>query len=157
MWKKRRELVSPVANRPFIVDGNAIPMTACFSVAASSGRSSLIVLRESERALSLAAAEGHGTNSVCIVGEITVHQTSSVAIVSAPQHRCHGVKRTRQSLSHRSGTLLPLPKADNSVMREGRASVLDIREFPGMPGTATRLPGTSENSSASVAQRLTLQ
>lgn len=58
-----------VANRPFIVDGNAIPMTACFSVAASSGRSPLIVLRESERALSLAKRQG--PNSVCIVGEIT--------------------------------------------------------------------------------------
>ncbi len=58
-----------VANRPFIVDGDAISMTACLSFAVSSGRSPLIVLREAERALSLAKRQG--PNSVRIAGEIT--------------------------------------------------------------------------------------
>ncbi|MGC1870518.1 MAG: diguanylate cyclase [Acidobacteriaceae bacterium] len=57
-----------VANRPFIVDGNAISMTVCLSVAVSSGRSPLIVLREAERGLS--HAKQQGPNSVRIAGEI---------------------------------------------------------------------------------------
>lgn len=48
-----------VANRPFMVEGNEISMTACLSVAVSLGRSPLIVLREAERALSLAKQQGH--------------------------------------------------------------------------------------------------
>jgi two-component system cell cycle response regulator len=58
-----------VANRPFIVNGNAISMTTCLSVAVSSGRSPLIVLREAERALSLAKQQG--PNSVRIAAEIS--------------------------------------------------------------------------------------
>lgn len=58
-----------VANRPFMVDGNEISMTACLSVAASSGRSPLIVLREAERALSLAKQQG--PNSIGVAGEST--------------------------------------------------------------------------------------
>lgn len=57
-----------IANRPFMVEGNEISMTACLSVAVSLGRSPLIVLREAERALSLAKQQGH--NSVRIAGEI---------------------------------------------------------------------------------------
>lgn len=58
-----------VANRPFIVHGNEIPITACLSVAASSGRSPLIVLREAERALTLAKQQG--PNSIHVAGEVT--------------------------------------------------------------------------------------
>jgi diguanylate cyclase (GGDEF)-like protein len=67
-----------IANRPFVVDGNAIPMTACFSVAVSSGRSPLIVLREAERALSLAKQQG--PNSVRIAGENTSTETVSPSL-----------------------------------------------------------------------------
>jgi diguanylate cyclase (GGDEF)-like protein len=58
-----------IANRPFVVEGNEISLTACLSVAVSSGRSPLIVLREAERALSLARQQG--PNSVRIAGEST--------------------------------------------------------------------------------------
>jgi len=58
-----------IANRPFVVDGNEISMTACLSIAASSGRSPLIVLREAERALSLAKQQG--PNSIRVAGEST--------------------------------------------------------------------------------------
>jgi two-component system, cell cycle response regulator len=56
-----------VANRPFMVEGNEISMTACLSVTVSLGRSPLIVLREAERALSLAKQQGH--NSIYVAGE----------------------------------------------------------------------------------------
>jgi two-component system, cell cycle response regulator len=65
-----------VANRPFIVNGNAISMTTCLSVAGSSGRSPLIVLREAEKALALAKQQG--PNSVRFAGAI-----SSIEPVSA--------------------------------------------------------------------------
>ena len=42
-------------------------MTACLSVAVSSGRSPLIVLREAERALSMAKQQG--PNSVHVAGD----------------------------------------------------------------------------------------
>jgi GGDEF domain-containing protein len=58
-----------IANRPFMVEGNEISLTACISVVASSGRSPLIVLREAERALSLAKQQG--PNCVRIAGETT--------------------------------------------------------------------------------------
>ncbi|HTU49734.1 MAG TPA: diguanylate cyclase [Acidobacteriaceae bacterium] len=66
---KAEKIRLAVENRPFVIDGNAIPITACLSVAVSSGRSPLIVLREAERALS--QAKQQGPNSVRIVGEIT--------------------------------------------------------------------------------------
>ncbi len=50
-----------VAKRPFTVNGNEIFLTACFGVAESLGRSPLIVLREAERALSLAKQAGRNT------------------------------------------------------------------------------------------------
>ncbi len=62
-----------IANRPFMVEGIEISMTACLSVAVSLGRSPLIVLREAERALSLAKQQGH--NSVQIAGEIKSTET----------------------------------------------------------------------------------
>lgn len=58
-----------IANRPFMVEGNHISLTACLSVAVSSGRSPLIVLREAERALSLARQQG--PNCVRLAGEST--------------------------------------------------------------------------------------
>jgi hypothetical protein len=57
------------------VSGNEISMTACLSVAVSSGRSPLIILREAERSLSLAKQHGH--NSVRVAGEITPTVTAS--------------------------------------------------------------------------------
>jgi two-component system, cell cycle response regulator len=66
---KAEKIRLAIANRPFIVDGNSIPMTACLSVAVSSGRSPLIVLGEAERALSLAKQQG--PNSVRIAREST--------------------------------------------------------------------------------------
>lgn len=58
-----------IANRPFIVQGNEISLTVCISVAVSSGRSPLVVLREAERALSLAKQQS--PNCVRVAGEIT--------------------------------------------------------------------------------------
>ncbi len=55
---KAEKIRLAVANRPFTVDGNEISMTACLSVAVSSGRSPLIILREAERALTLAKQQG---------------------------------------------------------------------------------------------------
>ncbi len=47
-----------IAKRPFIVEGNELFVTACIGVAASLGRSPLLVLREAERALTLAKQQG---------------------------------------------------------------------------------------------------
>jgi two-component system, cell cycle response regulator len=58
-----------IANRPFMVEGNEISLTVCTGVAVSSGRSPLIVLREAERALSLAKQQS--PNCVRVAGEIT--------------------------------------------------------------------------------------
>ena len=66
---KAEKIRLAVANRPFMVDGNEISITVCLSVAVSSGRSPLIVLREAERALSLAKQQGR--NSVRVAGEIS--------------------------------------------------------------------------------------
>lgn len=60
-----------IANRPFLVDGNEIPMTACLSVAASLGRSPLIVLREAERALSQAKQRSRNSVGVAAVANST--------------------------------------------------------------------------------------
>lgn len=51
---KAERIRRAVANRPFMVDGNEISMTASLSVAVSAGRSPLIILREAERTLLLA-------------------------------------------------------------------------------------------------------
>jgi diguanylate cyclase (GGDEF)-like protein len=56
-----------VAKRPFAVEGDEIFLTACLSVAVSSGRSPLIVMREAERALSLAKQQGN--NTIRVAGE----------------------------------------------------------------------------------------
>ena len=64
-----------IANRPFAVDGDEISVTACLSVAASLGRSPLIVLREAERALSL--AKKRGKNSVGIADQIEMTESVS--------------------------------------------------------------------------------
>jgi len=58
-----------IANRPFMVEGNEISLTVCTGVAVSSGRSPLIVLREAERALSLAKQQS--PNCVRVAGEMT--------------------------------------------------------------------------------------
>jgi diguanylate cyclase (GGDEF)-like protein len=50
-----------IARRPFTVNGDEISLTACFGVAESMGRSPLIVLRDAERALTLAKQAGPNT------------------------------------------------------------------------------------------------
>ena len=47
-----------VFSAPFHVEGHAVRLSACFGVAASAGRSPVIVLREGEEALRLAKEEG---------------------------------------------------------------------------------------------------
>jgi two-component system cell cycle response regulator len=56
-----------IAKRPFAVEGDEIFLTACLSVAVSSGRSPLIVMREAERALSMAKQQGK--NTIRVAGE----------------------------------------------------------------------------------------
>lgn len=67
-----------ISIRPFMVDGNEISMTASLGAAASSGRSPLIVLREAERALSLAKQQGG--NCVQVSGDITSFEAESPAL-----------------------------------------------------------------------------
>ncbi|MES2222225.1 MAG: diguanylate cyclase [Acidobacteriota bacterium] len=64
---KAERIRHAIANRPFTADGNEISLTACLSVAVSSGDSPLIVLREAERALTLAKQRGPG--SLVVSGE----------------------------------------------------------------------------------------
>jgi diguanylate cyclase (GGDEF)-like protein len=66
---KAEKIRLAIANRPFRVAGNEISITACLSVVVSSGRSPLIVLRDAERALSLAKQQG--SNCVGVSGEST--------------------------------------------------------------------------------------
>ena len=75
---KAEKIRLAVANRPFMVNGNEISMTACLSVAVSSGRSPLIILREAERALSLAKQQGR--NPVQIAGEAPSIEAESPAL-----------------------------------------------------------------------------
>jgi two-component system cell cycle response regulator len=58
---KTERIREVVARRPFTIDGNEISLTACFGVAESLGRSPLIVLRDAERALTLAKQVGRST------------------------------------------------------------------------------------------------
>ena len=55
-----------VFSEPFHVAGHAVRLSACFGVAASAGRSPVIVLRETEEALRLAKEEG--PESICCAG-----------------------------------------------------------------------------------------
>ena len=96
-----------VANRPFIVDGNEISMTACLSVAVSSGRSPLIVLREAERALSLAKQAGSQI-PVHIAGEITSDRSRFAVAAAQSQH--HSSECTRR-ITQSSRQCTPPPKA----------------------------------------------
>ncbi len=57
---KTERICQVIARRPFTGDGNEIPLTACFGVAESLGRSPLMVLRDAERALTLAKQAGPG-------------------------------------------------------------------------------------------------
>ena len=75
---KAEKIRLAVANRPFMVNGNEISMTACLSVAVSSGRSPLIILREAERALSLAKQQGR--NPVQVAGETPSIEAESPAL-----------------------------------------------------------------------------
>lgn len=50
-----------IAKRPFIAEGNEFLLTASIGVASSLGRSPLVVLREAERALTLAKHQGQNT------------------------------------------------------------------------------------------------
>jgi diguanylate cyclase (GGDEF)-like protein len=64
-----------IAKRPFAMEGDEVFMTACLSVAVSSGRSPLIVMREAERALSLAKQQGR--NTIRAVGETKATESVS--------------------------------------------------------------------------------
>ncbi len=67
-----------VAKRPFTVEGNEFFLTASIGVAASLGRSPLMVLREAERALTLAKQQGR--NSVCFFSQVDAPQPPSPEI-----------------------------------------------------------------------------
>ena len=58
-----------LAKRPFAVNGNEIAVTACFGIAESLGRSPLMVLRDAERALTM--AKQTGPNTVRFFGDPT--------------------------------------------------------------------------------------
>ncbi|MGH9615367.1 MAG: GGDEF domain-containing response regulator [Acidobacteriaceae bacterium] len=73
--KKAESIRLAVADRPFTVGGDEISLTVSLSVAASLGRSPLVVLREAERELSRAKQEGQ--NSVRVAGEIVVVEPMS--------------------------------------------------------------------------------
>lgn len=64
---KTENIRQVLARRPFTINGNEISLTACFGVAESLGRSPLIVLRDAERALTL--AKQAGPNTVRLFGE----------------------------------------------------------------------------------------
>jgi two-component system cell cycle response regulator len=79
---KAERIRQAIANRPFMVEGTEISMTACLSVTASLGRSPLMVMRDAERALSLAKQQG--VNSVQVAGENKPVERCSPALQRFP-------------------------------------------------------------------------
>lgn len=67
-----------IAKRPFTVEGNEFFLTASIGVAGSLGRSPLVVLREAERALTLAKQQG--PNTVRFSSELAAHPLPSPEI-----------------------------------------------------------------------------
>ncbi len=67
-----------IAKRPFTVEGNEFFLTASIGVAGSLGRSPLVVLREAERALSLAKQQG--PNQVRFFSDLRAQQSASPEI-----------------------------------------------------------------------------
>ncbi|HEU5457601.1 MAG TPA: diguanylate cyclase [Terracidiphilus sp.] len=66
--------------QPFLVPGHAIRLSACFGIAASEGRSPVVVLREAEMALH--KARNAGAESIHCFGEISQSDSASVAFLS---------------------------------------------------------------------------
>lgn len=60
-------LRADVFGTPYLVDDQPVRLSACFGIAASNGRSPLVVLREAEQAL--ATARGQGIESIQCFGE----------------------------------------------------------------------------------------
>ncbi len=67
-----------LAKKPFTVEGNEIFLTASIGIAGSLGRSPLVVLREAERALTLAKQQGQ--NTVRFFSELHTQQPASPKI-----------------------------------------------------------------------------
>ena len=66
---------------PFRVDGDAIRLSACFGIAASLGRSPVVVLREAEQALLVAKATG--PESIQCAGDFPEPTAAPVAFLSS--------------------------------------------------------------------------
>jgi diguanylate cyclase (GGDEF)-like protein len=67
-----------IAKKPFTLEGNELFLTASVGVAGSLGRSPLVVLREAERALTLAKQQGQ--NTVRFFGELDAQRPASPEI-----------------------------------------------------------------------------
>ena len=76
--EKAERIRLAIAKRPFTVQGNEFFLTASVGVAGSLGRSPLVVLREAERALTLAKQQGR--NTVRFFGELNAQQPASLEI-----------------------------------------------------------------------------
>jgi two-component system cell cycle response regulator len=74
-------LRSEVFSSPFRVAGEAIRLSACFGIAASHGRSPIVVLREAEKALEWARAAG--PESIQCFGRPPASSPSPVAFLSS--------------------------------------------------------------------------
>jgi diguanylate cyclase (GGDEF)-like protein len=70
-----------VFSAPFHVDGGAIRLSACFGIAASLGRSPVVVLREAEQALLVAKATG--PESIQCAGDFPEPSAAPVAFLSS--------------------------------------------------------------------------
>jgi len=70
---KAERIRTVIEKKPFMIDGAEFSLTVSIGVASSAGRSPLIVLREAERALSLAKQQGQ--NAVCFFSEINPQST----------------------------------------------------------------------------------
>jgi diguanylate cyclase (GGDEF)-like protein len=70
-----------VFSAPFRVNGDAVRLSACFGIAASTGRSPVVVLREAEQALLVAKASG--PESIQCAGDFPEPNAAPVAFLSA--------------------------------------------------------------------------
>lgn len=70
-----------VFSAPFRVGGDAIRLSACFGVAASLGRSPVVVLREAEQALLV--AKSVGPESIQCSGDFPEPSAAPVAFLSS--------------------------------------------------------------------------
>ncbi|MGA3159775.1 MAG: diguanylate cyclase [Terracidiphilus sp.] len=70
-----------VFSAPFRINGEAVRLSACFGIAASMGRSPVVVLREAEQALLVAKAAG--PESIQCAGDFPEPNAAPVAFLSA--------------------------------------------------------------------------